>query len=232
MWFGKRRRIVQRCVTEAARLLRSSRAAGTLSLPAYTIHRTMKRHPKSAQTGSREGSFSRRPVAGLDERCPRLEQALEARQDQRPAVRDGADELRLGTVHFVDDRQLHRITDRLELISQARISLLAQFGTELVAPLEHEPPRRNAFNDLAAVGDATIRNHDPPRRAGLPVGLLNRVAPILARELGVGQGLPELFRSRADVSDIDELAGGHGVNPSKEVAAQALVTGGPLPAAI
>ncbi len=44
---------------------------------------------------------------------------------------------------------------------------------------------------------------DSPGRP-LPVGLLPRVAPILAGELGVDQRLPQLLRRRANVGHVDE----------------------------
>ena len=60
------------------------------------------------------------------------------------------------------------------------------------------------LEDLAAVADAAVGDHDPPGRAGLPLGFLPGLGPVLAGEFGVDQRLPQLLRRRADVGHVDE----------------------------
>ncbi len=58
-----------------------------------------------------------------------------------------------------------RLTDLFEFVRQAGKALDMQLGLEFVPPRQNQPLVRLDFEDLAAVGDAAVRNHDPPRTA-------------------------------------------------------------------
>src|SRR5437867_9463938 len=113
-----------------------------------------------------------------------LEQALEARQDLRPASRHGIDEficaLLLG---LMGDRTLHHTALRFDLDRAACIAFRLEIGHELVAPFDDDALERIDVEDLAGVGDATIGEDDLPGRALLPVSFLMGAEPILPVEL-------------------------------------------------
>src|SRR5579871_4029419 len=154
-------------------------------------------------------SLSFRPLGGFFERLAGFEEAFQAGQNVRPTVRHRLDELRLRLVHFVNDGELHGIANLLEFVSDPRIAFRSQLGHELITPLENELARGIRFNDLSAVCNAATRNHDLPAGAGLPRALLCGLAPVLASEFRIGEGLPELFRRCANVRDINELRFSH-----------------------
>jgi hypothetical protein len=81
-----------------------------------------------------------RQFADRGQRRSGFEQRLEARHDFWPADGNRAYELGAGPVDFVDDRQLHDLACRLDLDRTTGVALFVQFGFELVAPSEDQPP--------------------------------------------------------------------------------------------
>jgi hypothetical protein len=130
-------------------------------------------------------SHSFRPVAGCFEGFARFEQTLETGKDQRPAARNRLDELRVGFIHLVEDGELDRLSLWFEFIGQARIAFGVQLRFEFVALSQNEPFVRLDFDNLAAIGDAPVRHHDPPGSARFPFGFVTGCAPIAASEFGV-----------------------------------------------
>ena len=109
----------------------------------------------------------------------------------------------------MNSRELDRPAFLLQFISQARVSFLAQFGNEFVAPRYDEPPRRVDLQNFAAVANPPVGNHKPPGCSGLPFGLVPAFVPVSTGEFGIGQGLPQFLRRRADVGYIGESRIGH-----------------------
>ena len=82
--------------------------------------------------------FLRRPVLGHVEGDPGLEQGFETRQNRRPAVGGGSDELGVGMVDLVGDGELHHIAFvRFDFPKAAGIAF-RQFRLELVAPTDRQ----------------------------------------------------------------------------------------------
>jgi hypothetical protein len=63
-----------------------------------------------------------------------FEQCLEARQDFWPANGNRTDELGIGLIDFVGDRQPHDFAGLPDVHGPARVALFVQIGPELVAP--------------------------------------------------------------------------------------------------
>ena len=78
-----------------------------------------------------------------------FEQALETCQNRGPSTRNGLDKLRVRLIHLVDERKLDGLALLFELVGQARMTLGAQLGFELIsATLQDELPLRLDLEDL------------------------------------------------------------------------------------
>src|SRR6266567_8390883 len=101
-------------------------------------------------------SHSLRPVARIFERFSGFEQALQACKDNRPTTRYGFDEFRAALVDFMRYGEFDGIAAVFELEHRARITFRAHLRHHLIAPGQHQPPRRVDLHDLTAVCDAAV----------------------------------------------------------------------------
>src|SRR5213080_5489782 len=157
---------------------------------------------KDVVLGLRDGDF------------PRFEQGLQVGEDSRPAAGHGGDELGLRPVDLMGDGELHCAAHGIELDGAATRAFGLELGFPLVLPPDDHAPRLVDLEDLACVNHASVRADHFPRRALLPAALDGRAEPVLADELRVGQGLPQLLGRGADEGDVDEAAAiccAHGV---------------------
>src|SRR5262245_33952078 len=143
------------------------------------------------------------------ERLSGFEKALEAGQNQRPAVRRHADQFRIGLVDLLDERELDRFLLLFKLVSDTRVAFETGFGKDFArATRQDQSPGGIDFEDLP-IGNGPDRDTEFPRGAELPRAFLPGFHPVLARELGIGQRLPQLLRSRANEGDVDEARFSH-----------------------
>ena len=60
------------------------------------------------------------------------------------------------------------------------------------------------LENLAAVAEPAIGNHQPPGCARLPFAFLPRFAPVLPGKLGIDERVPQFLGRRANVGHVDE----------------------------
>ena len=141
------------------------------------------------------------------ERVAGFEQALQAGEDLRPAVETASISLELS-------RSISCV-----IVSLTASPWLAMSKVQRLKPSALSSGR-NSFRHLmtrrfpgsaSTISPVSVMRavgvHHLPRRAGLPIGFQRDAEPILPRELGLGQGVPQLGGRRADVGHVDELAG-------------------------
>ena len=140
-----------------------------------------------------------------DRRGSGLEQALQAGEDCRPAeAATGQDVVAKRPVVRLDQRQLHHITHRLDLVGDERGPKLFHQRRPVDVERERELPRRLAFDHFARDVRRPIRRvHDV--RAADPQIDLDRIAEeIFPAELRRRQRLPHLLGRGGDVDGVDD----------------------------
>ena len=101
------------------------------------------------------------------------------------------------------DRQPARITHWRDLPRHPRRRIV-DIGVPADGEGVHQPPRRVRLDDLALdVDPAGVRLLVDDRRAGAEVRIDDRAEVVALHEIGVGQRLPDAFRSGANVDLVD-----------------------------
>src|SRR5262245_43532719 len=133
-----------------------------------------------------------------------LDQALEAREHQRPTVPDGFEHVAAGVEIIVRHRELHLVAHGLELEGHPRRPFAAEDLVELDVEGVGEQPERLALQHVAAIGERAV-TMERYRRAGRPVRLHARPEPVPLGEGTLGQRPPQRLGGGCDISDVDEF---------------------------
>src|SRR5262249_3032653 len=93
--------------------------------------------------------FLPREVPRFFERLPGFEQALQAGQNQRPAVRRHADQFRIGLVDLLDERELDRFLLLFKLVGDTCVAFEMGFRKDFArAARQDQAPGRIDFEDF------------------------------------------------------------------------------------
>src|SRR5262245_523201 len=138
------------------------------------------------------------------ERLTGLDQALEAREHQRPTVPDGFEHLAAGVEIIVGHRELHLVAHGLELEGDLRRPFATEDLVELDVEGVGEQPERLVFQHMAAIGKRAVAA-ERYRRAGRPVRLHARAEPVPLGKGTLRQRPPQRLGGGHDIGDVDEL---------------------------
>src|SRR5215210_2563981 len=152
------------------------------------------------------GSFAfRGRSAASGQRLAGLHERLEPAQDVHPAAGDVLRRLR-GTVELVvDDRELgHAAVRRLELPCHAAVLLAGQLLVVEGAPAVAQAPRRIRLEHLTVDPELLLAGRvRPERSARLERRVDVAAVEVPARELRLGDRVPDLLRRRLDEHLVD-----------------------------
>ena len=136
------------------------------------------------------------PFGGLNKPLAGFEQALEAREEMRPALRHGVDDLGVRNRRFLREREFHGGAGRFEFVCNAGWAFGFELGLEVDRPFDHELLRTIDFEDFADIPDAAVGDHEAPIGALFPRGLLPGLGPVPFREFRLRQRVPKFLGRR------------------------------------
>src|SRR5215470_12175921 len=142
-------------------------------------------------------------VPGRAQHASALQEALEARQHQRPATVDVLENLAARREFVMGDREPYLVLVALDLEGHSRRALAVQTVVLRMKGIG-EPPRRIDFEHRPGDAVAFALELESKRRADLPVRLEAVADPVALGHVGAGPSLEDLFGGCRNVDDVDE----------------------------